>query len=117
MSVICAYCVSNGYFKYEDKVSKYWPEFAQGDKQDVTIKEILQHRGGVGWLDEENRPTYKECEDLDVLKVKLERQKHNFGGKKTQSYHAASVGSRAELENRPLLTLSLPHLLLARLAR
>ncbi|KAI8999695.1 beta-lactamase/transpeptidase-like protein [Hyaloraphidium curvatum] len=92
MSVIVAYCVGKGYLSYDDLVTKYWPEFGQGGKEHVTVKEILQHRAGVGWLDPENRLTYEECWDLDAIRPKLERQKHNFDGVKTQSYHAVTRG-------------------------
>jgi CubicO group peptidase (beta-lactamase class C family) len=29
--------VQRGILKYEDKISKYWPEFAQNGKEDITI--------------------------------------------------------------------------------
>ncbi len=33
-----------GYMKYEDRVSKYWPEFAANGKEDVTIEQLLSHQ-------------------------------------------------------------------------
>jgi CubicO group peptidase (beta-lactamase class C family) len=31
---------SRGLFEYEDKISTYWPEFAQNGKEDITIREL-----------------------------------------------------------------------------
>ena len=32
---------------YDDPVSKFWPEFAQGGKQDVTIRQVMCHEAGL----------------------------------------------------------------------
>ena len=37
----------HGKLSINDKVSKYIPEFAQNGKQDITIEELLLHRGGL----------------------------------------------------------------------
>ena len=36
-----------GLFKYEDKVTKFWPEFGQNGKLDVKICDILRHESGL----------------------------------------------------------------------
>ena len=36
-----------GLFKYEDKVTKFWPEFGQNGKQNVQICDILRHECGL----------------------------------------------------------------------
>ena len=36
-----------GLFEYEDKVTKFWPEFGQNGKQDVQICDILRHECGL----------------------------------------------------------------------
>lgn len=92
MSVIVTYCVSKGYLKFEDRVADIWPEFAQGGKENVLVKDILQSRGGVAFFDPENRLTAEECLDLDGMEAKIARQKHNFGGVKTQIYHGLTRG-------------------------
>lgn len=35
--------VDRGHLKFDDPVSKYWPEFAQNGKSGITIKQILGH--------------------------------------------------------------------------
>jgi CubicO group peptidase (beta-lactamase class C family) len=42
-----AMIVSRGLATYDDKVSKYWPEFAAAGKGDVTIGMLLSHQSGV----------------------------------------------------------------------
>lgn len=42
---------SRGKLDFDEKVSKYWPEFAQHDKQDVTISQLINHTAGVAGID------------------------------------------------------------------
>ena len=34
-------------FSYDDKISKYWPEFSQNGKQDISISQLLKHEAGL----------------------------------------------------------------------
>lgn len=48
VAAICfAMIVDRGLASYEDKVSRYWPEFAAEGKTDVTIGMLLSHQAGV----------------------------------------------------------------------
>ena len=38
--------------RYEDKVSKHWPEFGQNGKEEVTIADVLRHEAGLPTLSE-----------------------------------------------------------------
>lgn len=42
---------SRGKLDFDEKVSKYWPEFAQEKKQDVTISQLIDHTVGVAGID------------------------------------------------------------------
>ncbi|KAJ3133663.1 hypothetical protein HK100_004247 [Physocladia obscura] len=75
-----------------DLMSKYWPEFAAGNKANVTIGDFLAHRGGVAYLDKERVPTPEDLLDLDSLASKLAEQPHNFDGKTVSAYHAVTRG-------------------------
>jgi CubicO group peptidase (beta-lactamase class C family) len=44
---VIARLVDKGTLSYSEKISKYWPEFAQGSKQDVTLKDLVRIVGGV----------------------------------------------------------------------
>ena len=39
-----------GLFKYEDNISKHWPEFAQNGKENVTISDVFRHQSGLGMV-------------------------------------------------------------------
>ncbi|KAJ3338911.1 hypothetical protein HDU93_008889 [Gonapodya sp. JEL0774] len=90
MSMVVCNFISKGYFTWETKVADLWPEFAVGNKGNVTVKELLEHQGGVGYLEGDSVPTAEDTwpENLDRLEQKIARQPHNYGGKTTKSYHA-----------------------------
>ena len=46
-----AMLVDRGLIAYEDKVSKYWPEFSKGLKENVTIADLVQHSAGLVYFD------------------------------------------------------------------
>jgi CubicO group peptidase (beta-lactamase class C family) len=39
--VVVAYLVDGGYLDYDEKISTYWPEFSQGNKENVTVKNVF----------------------------------------------------------------------------
>jgi CubicO group peptidase (beta-lactamase class C family) len=43
---------SKGYFEFDEKVSKYWPDFAQNGKEDITVRQLLSHQAGLCAIDE-----------------------------------------------------------------
>ena len=49
-TVIVALLVEKGLVKYEEKVATYWPEFAQGGKDQITVADVMRHSGGVPWF-------------------------------------------------------------------
>jgi CubicO group peptidase (beta-lactamase class C family) len=50
---ICfAMLVDRGVLAYSDKVSKYWPEFAANDKENITVEMLLSHQAGLCGLRE-----------------------------------------------------------------
>ena len=51
-----------GLFKYEDRIVKYWPEFAQNGKEDIKICDVLRHEAGLAFFQ-------KDSPSLDDLKT------------------------------------------------
>lgn len=41
--MVVAYLVDGGYLDYDEKISTYWPEFSQGNKENVTVKNVFQN--------------------------------------------------------------------------
>ncbi|KAI9003327.1 beta-lactamase/transpeptidase-like protein [Hyaloraphidium curvatum] len=84
--------ISEGRLRWDTPVAELWPEFRTGHKEGVTVRDILEHQGGVGWMDREHIPTIDEARDLDRMAAKIAGQPHNFGGKLVKSYHGISGG-------------------------
>jgi CubicO group peptidase (beta-lactamase class C family) len=81
---------SRGLFDYDERVSTYWPEFAQQGKGQITVRQLLAHQAGLFALDE--RPTMGLVADLDQLAVVLARQKPAWPPGTHQAYHGITLG-------------------------
>ena len=70
-----------GLFKYEDKISKHWPEFGQNGKEDIRICDVLQHKSGLAWFTE-SIPTIKNAWPENIKKNQvgsfIEKQKQHY---------------------------------------
>jgi len=81
---------SRGWLDYEERVSTYWPEFAQEGKGGITVRQLLAHQAGLFAFDEPvDRDTVA---DLDRLAVVLARQKPAWPAGTRQAYHALTLG-------------------------
>jgi CubicO group peptidase (beta-lactamase class C family) len=81
---------SRGWLDYEERVCRYWPEFAQHGKDRVTVRQLLGHQAGLYALDEPlNRALVA---DPDRLASVLARQKPAWPPGTRQGYHAVTLG-------------------------
>lgn len=81
---------SRGWLDYEERVCRYWPEFAQRGKETITVRQLLAHQAGLFAFDE---PVDKNVvANLDRLAVVLARQKPAWKPGTRQSYHAITLG-------------------------
>jgi CubicO group peptidase (beta-lactamase class C family) len=81
---------SRGWLDYEERVSTYWPEFAQQGKERITVRQLLAHQAGLFAIDE---PVDRSVvADLDRLATVLARQKPAWEPGTRQAYHALSLG-------------------------
>jgi CubicO group peptidase (beta-lactamase class C family) len=81
---------SRGLFEYDERVSTYWPEFAQQGKGRITVRQLLSHQAGLFALDE--RPTRSLVADPDRLAAVLARQRPAWPPGSRQAYHAITLG-------------------------
>jgi CubicO group peptidase (beta-lactamase class C family) len=90
---------SRGWLDYEERVSTYWPEFAQQGKERVTVRQLLAHQAGLYALDE---PVDRALvANLDRLAIVLARQKPAWEPGTRQAYHGITIGFyEAELLRR-----------------
>jgi CubicO group peptidase (beta-lactamase class C family) len=81
---------SRGWLDYEERVSTYWPEFAQQGKDRITVRQLLAHQAGLFAI---NEPVDRSVvADLDRLAVVLARQKPAWEPGTRQAYHALTLG-------------------------
>lgn len=79
-----------GQLDYNATVATYWPEFAQSGKQDITVRQMLNHTSGVVGVE---RPlSLVDLEDIEVIAKALEAQKPLWEPGSRQGYHGVSFG-------------------------
>jgi len=81
---------SRGWLDYDERVSAYWPEFAQHGKERITVRQLLAHQAGLFALDEPVDRTL--VGDLDRLAIVLARQKPAWEPGTRQAYHGITLG-------------------------
>lgn len=81
---------SRGWLDYDERVCRYWPEFAQNGKDAITVRQLLAHQAGLFAFDE---PVDKGVvADPDRLAAVLARQKPAWPPGSRQAYHALTLG-------------------------
>ncbi|HEX4998982.1 MAG TPA: serine hydrolase domain-containing protein [Terriglobia bacterium] len=81
---------SRGWLDYEERVCRYWPEFAQNGKETITVRQLLAHQAGLFALDV---PVDRGLiADPDRLAGVLARQKPTWPPGTRQAYHAITLG-------------------------
>ena len=81
---------SRGWLDYDERVARYWPEFAQHGKATITVRQLLAHQAGLFAIEE---PVDRNVvADLDRLAIVLARQKPVWEPGTRQAYHALSLG-------------------------
>jgi CubicO group peptidase (beta-lactamase class C family) len=81
---------SRGWLDYEERIARYWPEFAQHGKETITVRQLLAHQAGLFAIDE---PVDRSVvANLDQLAVVLARQTPAWEPGTRQAYHALSLG-------------------------
>src|SRR6478672_5689417 len=81
---------SRGWLDYEERVSSYWPEFAQRGKDRITVRQLLAHQAGLFAFDE---PVDRSVvADLDRLADVLVSKKPAWEPGTREAYHAITLG-------------------------
>lgn len=81
---------SRGLFELDQPVAKYWPEFAENGKGDITMRQLLAHQAGLSCVDE--RLTPAKIADLDLLAKILARQRPAWKPGTHCGYHGLTLG-------------------------
>ena len=89
-SIAVAICVERGLLDYDEKVATYWPEFADKEKGDITVAQLLSHRAGLYTVDGDI--TLEEALDWGTVTTRLAATAPRFPVDSTHGYHAITFG-------------------------
>ncbi len=89
-SIAVAMCVEEGLLDYAEKVATYWPEFAAHGKGDITVAQLLSHRGGLYTVD--GPITLEEALHWDTVIERLAATAPRFPVDSAHGYHAITFG-------------------------
>ncbi|VDL72170.1 unnamed protein product [Nippostrongylus brasiliensis] len=106
LAAICvAMLVDRGLCSYNDKVIKYWPEFGQNGKADITIEMILAHKAGLPYFEPEL--TLSDLTNHLQMATIIEQETPKFPPGTKTAYHPLTYGwlidqvfSRIDTQNR-----------------
>lgn len=85
-----AHAHSRGLLDYDEKVSFYWPEFAQNGKEDITVRTLLSHRAGIPAID--TPLDLDTLADPDAVAAAIEVQAPEWTPGERHGYHSFSLG-------------------------
>src|SRR6478736_2075363 len=85
-----ALAVSRGLLSYDARVADYWPEFAQGGKEAITVRQLLAHQAGLPVI----RPllTLGDIADPAKLSQRLAAQVPAWPPGTRHGYHGVTLG-------------------------
>jgi CubicO group peptidase (beta-lactamase class C family) len=82
---------ARGWLDYDERVAAYWPEFAQGGKQDITVRTLMGHRAGLCTLDGLRIRTFADL-DTSAQAAALSEKKPLWIPGTRQGYHCWTIG-------------------------
>ncbi|MEA2443717.1 MAG: hypothetical protein QOJ12_1009 [Thermoleophilales bacterium] len=81
---------ARGWLDYDERVAAYWPEFAQGGKGSVTVRQLLGHEAGLPIIDAPLDA--RLLGDHDRLAAAVARQEPLWKPGEKHGYHGVSLG-------------------------
>lgn len=93
-AVVIALLVQRGQLDLDATVASYWPEFAQGGKGAVTVRQMLSHQAGLVGVD--GGFTWEELLAHAPLADRLAAQRPFWQPGQAFLYHALTIGTLAD---------------------
>ena len=91
ITACCLYILrERGKLDWEDRVADHWPEFAQSGKDEVTIAQVLTHRGG--FPDSPSHMTWDRWSDWDAAVRAMEELRPDYPPGRVIAYHPRNFG-------------------------
>ncbi|MEM6348763.1 MAG: serine hydrolase domain-containing protein [Bacteroidota bacterium] len=88
MSIALAH--SMGLLDFDERVSHYWPEFAQNGKEKITVRQLISHQAGLPVIDQKLK--YEDFQDPERLAGIIAAQKPLWEAGTRHGYHGISLG-------------------------
>lgn len=98
--------IEEGLLDPDAEVRRYWPEFAAGGKERVTVRQLLSHQAGIPEVDGGLTPD--EYWDDRLAAPRLAAQTPFWAPGTAFGYHAITIGMLADELFRRILGLSVP---------
>ncbi|MQY09833.1 serine hydrolase domain-containing protein [Actinomadura macrotermitis] len=89
--LVVALLAQDGVLDLDERVARYWPEFAAEGKDRLTLRELLAHRSGVIGVD--GGLTVAELADDRLLAARLAGQRPFWEPGTAYGYHAFVIGA------------------------
>jgi CubicO group peptidase (beta-lactamase class C family) len=90
IAIAVAMCVERGLLDYDEHVATYWPEFAEHDKGEATVAQLLSHQCGLISVDGDIG--LDEALDWATVTSRLAQVKPDWPIGATHGYHALTYG-------------------------
>ncbi|MFK7913552.1 MAG: serine hydrolase domain-containing protein [Pseudomonadales bacterium] len=91
MAALCLLILADrGLVDFEERVAKYWPEFAQNGKDAIQVKHFMSHSAGLSGLD--NKVSEAQLYDWDFMINALAAQQPWWEPGTNSGYHAITQG-------------------------
>lgn len=89
-SLAMALAHSRGLLDYDEQVAAYWPQFAWRGKEEITVRQLLSHQGGLPVID--IPLTVADLADMDLMAAVLAVQRPLWTPGTRHGYHAMTLG-------------------------
>jgi CubicO group peptidase (beta-lactamase class C family) len=89
-AIAVAMCVERGLLSYDEKVSSFWPEFAQLGKESATVAQLLSHQCGLYTVDGDI--SLSDALDWSTITSRLAATKPRWEIGTQHGYHALTYG-------------------------
>ncbi|CAF2747929.1 unnamed protein product [Rotaria sp. Silwood2] len=90
MAAAVALCVERGWLDYDAPVTKYWPQFGQNGKENILLSDLLSHRSGLPYIDQQL--TVEDVCNWSRMISLLIAEKPHWDPGSTHGYHGHTIG-------------------------
>ena len=94
LQIIFTSLCPQGLLSYGEKISRYWPEFAEHGKEEDTVADLMRHEAGLASLDTPVRveDTWTENIKKNAIGSILEKEQCRYPEGQKREYHAITRG-------------------------